>query len=75
MQIFSVLQINLSHNKFSFITKKMFPSNPWVPYHLREIDLSFNELPILSYDLAFGTHNVIKMNISHNQITEIRRSK
>lgn len=53
----------------------MFPSNPWVPYHLHEIDLSFNELPILSYDLAFGTHNVIKMNISHNQITEVRRSK
>lgn len=65
----------MSHNKFSFITKKTFPSNQWVPYRLQEIDLSYNELPILSYDLAFGTHKVIKMNISHNQITEVRRSK
>lgn len=67
-------QINLSHNKFSFITLKTFPSSPWVPYRLREIDLSYNEMPVLTYDLAFGTAKVKKLNISHNVINDIRRS-
>lgn len=68
-------QINLSHNKFSFITSKTFPSNQWVPYRLREIDLSYNEMPVLTYDLAFGTAKVKTLNISHNVINEIRRSE
>lgn len=68
-------QINLSHNKFSFVTSKTFPSSPWVPYRLREIDLSYNEMPVLTYDLAFGTAKVKTLNISHNVINEIRRSE
>lgn len=57
------------------MTKKTFPSNQWVPYRLREIDLSYNEMPVLTYDLAFGTAKVTKLNISHNVINEIRRSE
>lgn len=65
----------MSHNKFSFITKDTFPSDPYIPYRLREIDLSYNEIPVLTYDFAFGTHKVKFLNLSHNSINEIRRSK
>ncbi|XP_031640244.1 protein artichoke [Contarinia nasturtii] len=68
----SLENINLSNNKFSFITKKTFPSDPYIPYPLKEIDLSYNEIPVLTYDLAFGTQNVKFLNISHNYINEIR---
>lgn len=52
----------------------MFPSNPWIPYKLREIDLSYNSMPLLTYDLVFGTSKVEKLNMSHNSIADIRRS-
>lgn len=65
----------MSHNKFSFITKETFPSDPYIPYRLREIDLSFNEMPVITYDFAFGTHKVKTLNLSHNLINEVRRSK
>ena len=69
----SLERINLSHNRISFVTKKTLPSDPWIPYRLREVDLSYNTMPVLTYDLTYGAKKVLHMNLSHNSINEIRR--
>ncbi|XP_028981871.1 uncharacterized protein LOC107036999 [Diachasma alloeum] len=69
----SLERINLSHNKFSFITRKTFPNDPYIPYRLKEVDLSYNLMPVLTYDITIGTKKVGYMNLSHNNINEIRR--
>ncbi|XP_048514607.1 chaoptin isoform X2 [Athalia rosae] len=71
----SLERVNLSHNKISFVTRKMFPSDPWIPYRLSEIDLSYNSMPVLTYDLTVGTTKVRRLDISHNNINEIRKCK
>lgn len=65
--------MSLSHNKISFVTRKTFPSTPYIPFKLKEIDLSYNAMPVLTYDLTFGTKKVEKLNVSHNYINDIRR--
>lgn len=69
----SLEEINLSHNRFSFLTKKTFPSDPYIPYRLRRIDLSYNAMSIITHDLKFGTKTVTDLNLSHNNIKDIRR--
>ncbi|KAJ1526791.1 hypothetical protein ONE63_008362 [Megalurothrips usitatus] len=69
----SLERVNLSHNKISFVTKKMFPSSPYIPYRLREVDLSHNVMPVLTHDLTLGTKKVEVLNVSYNNINEIRR--
>ncbi|CAH1183023.1 unnamed protein product [Ceutorhynchus assimilis] len=69
----SLERLNLSHNKIAFVTRKMFPSNPWVPYKLQSIDLSYNSIPVLTYDLTFGTQKLEYLNISHNAVADIRK--
>lgn len=71
----SLEKVNLSHNKISFITRKMFPSNPWIPYKLKEIDLSYNTMPVLTFDITIGGKKLVNLNLSHNNINEIRRCK
>jgi hypothetical protein len=70
-----VCQVNLSHNKISFVTRHTFPSSPWVPYRLREVDLSYNAMPVLTYDITVGTKRVELLNVSHNILNEIRPSE
>lgn len=69
----SLERVNLSHNKISFVTKKTFPSNPYIPYRLREVDLSHNVMPVLTHDITTGTKKVEVLNVSHNMINEIRK--
>ncbi|CAL7941377.1 unnamed protein product [Xylocopa violacea] len=69
----SLERINLSHNRISFITRKTFPNDPWIPYRLKEIDLSYNTMPVLTFELTVGTKKIQYLNISHNNINEIRR--
>jgi hypothetical protein len=69
------MQVNLSHNKISFITRQTFPSSPWVPYRLREVDLSYNVMPVLTYDITVGTRRMEVLNVSHNILNEIRHSE
>lgn len=71
----SVRQVNLSHNKISFLTRHTFPSSPWVPYKLREVDLSYNVMPVLTYDVTVGTGRVEVLSVSHNILNEIRQSE
>ncbi|XP_067004524.2 protein artichoke [Anabrus simplex] len=68
----SLERVNLSHNKISFITRQTFPSSPWVPYRLKEVDLSYNEMPVLTYDIVVGTKKMELLNVSHNLLNEIR---
>lgn len=51
----------------------MFPSNPWVPYRLERLDLSFNLIPVLTFDLTFGTKKLKNLNVSNNAINEVRK--
>lgn len=51
----------------------MFPSNPWVPYRLEKLDLSYNLLPVLTFDITFGTKKLKLLNVSFNSINEIRK--
>ncbi|KAF7997541.1 hypothetical protein HCN44_006112 [Aphidius gifuensis] len=69
----SLEKINLSHNRISFISKHTFPSDPWISFKLKEIDLSYNSISVISYDLTIGTRKVITMNLSNNHINEIRQ--
>ncbi|XP_041981514.1 chaoptin [Aricia agestis] len=72
--LLSLESVDLSHNRFGFLTKKMFPSSPWIPYRLMEVDLSHNELPVLTFDLTHGTKKVKKLNLSGNYINDIRNN-
>ncbi|XP_039433042.1 chaoptin-like [Culex pipiens pallens] len=69
----SLDEIDLSYNRFSFITKKTFPSNQWIPYRLRKINLSHNSMAIVTHDLKFGTKTVTDLDLSHNNIKDIRK--
>ncbi|XP_075166758.1 insulin like growth factor binding protein acid labile subunit convoluted [Haematobia irritans] len=71
--LLSLEELNLSHNKISFVTKKTFPENPYIPYNLKYLDLSYNQMPVLTYDITFGTKKLLKINLSHNSINELRR--
>lgn len=69
----SLESIDLSHNHISFVTRKMFPSNIYIPYKLSHVNLSYNLMPVLTFDLTFGTRRVRHLNVSHNSINDIRR--
>ncbi|KAJ8895326.1 hypothetical protein PR048_000651 [Dryococelus australis] len=66
-------EVNLSHNEISFITRKTFPSSPWIPYRLRHVDLSYNVMPVLTFDITVGTKKLEVLNVSHNMLNEIRK--
>ncbi|XP_043785504.1 insulin-like growth factor-binding protein complex acid labile subunit [Apis laboriosa] len=69
----SLERVNLSHNKISFVTKRTFPNDPWIPYRLKEIDLSYNVMPVLTHELTTGMKKILRLNISHNNVNEIHR--
>lgn len=69
---YSLKNLNLSHNEIGTITRKIFPSNQYIPYQLQNIDLSYNKLSVLTKDLTYGTQKVKSLNISHNLITDIK---
>ncbi|KAH8401730.1 hypothetical protein KR009_007566 [Drosophila setifemur] len=71
--LLSLESLDLSHNRISFVTKKTFPEYQWVPYNLRNLNLSYNQMPVLTYDLTFGTKKLFRLDVSHNQINDLRR--
>jgi len=44
----------------------------YTPSYLESIDMSYNEIPIITHDITVGTHKVKYLNLSHNSIDEIR---
>ncbi|XP_034651599.1 chaoptin isoform X2 [Drosophila subobscura] len=71
--LLSLETLDLSHNRISFVTKKTFPSHQYIPYNLQYLDLSYNQMPVLTYDITFGTKKLLHLNLSHNQINDLRR--
>ncbi|XP_011503472.1 PREDICTED: chaoptin [Ceratosolen solmsi marchali] len=69
----SLETINLSHNNLEFFTSKTLPYDPWIPYKIKEVDLSYNSMSVLNVDLTMGTQKVIFMNLSHNNIYDIKK--
>ncbi|OXU29844.1 hypothetical protein TSAR_010372 [Trichomalopsis sarcophagae] len=69
----SLEKVNLSHNKISTIERKTLPHDPWIPYKIKEVDLSYNSIAVINFDFTLGTKKVIFMNLSHNNIVDIRR--
>jgi Leucine-rich repeat (LRR) protein len=51
----------------------MFPANPWIPYRLERVDLSHNLIPVLTFDITFGTKKLKSLNLSHNAIIDVRK--
>jgi hypothetical protein len=51
----------------------MFPANPWIPYRLERVDLSHNSIPVLTFDITFGTKKLKSLNLSHNAISDVRK--
>lgn len=51
----------------------MFPFNPWIQYRLERVDLSHNLIPVLTFDVTFGTKKIKSLNFSNNAITDIRK--
>lgn len=51
----------------------MFPSNIYIPYRLEKVDLSYNLIPVLTFDITFGTRKLKYLNLSHNAINDIRK--
>ncbi|XP_073964732.1 insulin like growth factor binding protein acid labile subunit convoluted [Choristoneura fumiferana] len=70
----SLEKVNLSYNKFGFLTKKMFPANPWIPYRLLEVDLSYNQIPVLTYDVTIGTKKLKKLILKGNILNDVRNN-
>ena len=64
--------LDLSHNQIGSITTLTFPSKQWTPYRLREINLSYNSLYLITREILIGTQKVKVLNLSSNHITEIR---
>lgn len=44
----------------------------YTPSYLESIDMSFNEIPIVTLEITVGTSKVKYLNLSHNFIDEIR---
>lgn len=44
----------------------------YTPSYLESIDVSYNEIPILTMEITVGTNKVKHLNLSHNFIDEIR---
>lgn len=51
----------------------MFPSNPWIPYRLERVDLSHNLIPVLTFDITYGTRKLKHLNLSGNTISDVRK--
>lgn len=70
----SLETVNLSHNNIGFLTKKMFPASPWIPYRLSEIDLSHNSLAVVTHDITVGAGRVRRLSLAGNYINDIRNN-
>ena len=53
----------------------MFPEHKWIPYKLEHLDLSHNNMPVITKDMLVGTKHLKYLNISYNILTDIRKGK
>ena len=50
----------------------MFPEHKWIPYKLEYLDLSYNNMPVITKEMLVGTKHLKYLNISYNILTDIR---
>lgn len=63
--LLSLETLNLRGNRISFLTSKSLPSSQWIPYKLKHIDLSRNQIESLVTSVGFGTLETIDLNYNH----------
>jgi Leucine-rich repeat (LRR) protein len=51
----------------------MFPEHRWIPYKLEHLDLSHNNMPVITKEMLVGTKHLKYLNISYNILTDIRK--
>lgn len=68
----SLQNLDLSYNRISSIYSKTFPELRWTNFKLDTVDLSNNNLMIITKELLKGTKTVRTLNLARNKITEIR---
>lgn len=68
----SLTTLDLSHNRISSIRAKTFPELRWTKFKLSSVDLSNNQIMIITKELRKGTMTLKKLNLSRNKITEIK---
>ena len=68
----SVRRLDLSFNQIPFVTSKMFPESKWVPYKLEWVDLSHNNMPVLTSGVLKGKRGNI-LHILDNKICRFQR--
>lgn len=56
-----------------FVTRKMLPEHKWIPYRLEYLDLSYNQMPVLTKEILRGTKHLKYLNVSHNMLNDVRR--
>ena len=72
--LLSIHTLNLSYNQLTFIRAGTFPRSPYIPYKLRILDLSHNNIPLLDKASADGWTQLQQLNLSHNLLGELRPS-
>ena len=73
--LLSIKVLNVSHNNLSNVGEYTFSHHKWIPYKLKEVDLSYNSLPVVTEDFLLGMQHVQKLNLSHNLLNEIRKGE
>ena len=53
----------------------MFPESKWIPYRLEHLDLSHNNMPVITKEMLVGTKYLKYLNISYNILTDIREGQ
>ncbi|KOB68152.1 Leucine rich repeat protein [Operophtera brumata] len=68
-----LLDLSLQGNGLETIPNEAFKGlvalSPWIPYRLQEVDLSHNSIPVLTYDITYGSKTLRKLNLKN--ITEL----
>jgi len=68
----SLETLDLSYNKIAGIYPHTFPELPWTNYKLANVNLSHNEITLISREILRGTKTLKTLDLSFNRISEIR---
>lgn len=63
--LLSLETLNLRGNRISFLTSKSLPSSQWIPYKLKKVDLSRNQIESLVTSVGFTTIESLYLNNNH----------
>ncbi|XP_053213413.1 protein artichoke-like [Panonychus citri] len=70
--LLSLENFNVSHNLISFVNDRTFPRSPYIPYAIKNVDLSYNFIPTLTPIFDDGLWRVERLILRGNIINEIK---